>query len=136
MEELLRKLKEMDLPQGKFAIFGSGPMCIRGLREPGDLDIIVTIDIYKDLKDRSDFKVGYRKKSRNEFLEKDKMEFYHNWHPEIGYWDVDTLIQDAEIIDDFPFVKLEEVLKWKQWKRREKDIKDIKLIEEYLKKSF
>jgi len=133
MKKLLQDLKKINLPKGKFAIFGSGPMCIRGLRKPGDLDIILTVDIYNDLKDSTNFKIGYKKKSKNEFLEKDNIEFYCNWYPEEG-WDINKLIQEAEMINGFPFVKLEEVLKWKKFKAREKDIKDIKLIEDYLKK--
>lgn len=131
MKKFLQKLKELNLPKGKFAIFGSGPMCVRGLRETGDLDVIVSEDIFNEFKNRPDFKLE-KKKSGNEYLEKDNIEFYRNWHP--GEWDINKLIQQAEIIDGFPFVRLEEVLKWKKLKGRDKDIKDIKLIEEYLAK--
>jgi len=130
MEKFLQKLKKLNLPKGKYVIFGSGPMCVRGLRKCDDLDVIVTEDIYNDLKSRSDFKIGHRKESGNEFLEKDGIEIYQNWYPDD--WHVKNLIQEAEIIDGFPFVKLEEVLKWKMIKRRDKDIEDIKLIKEYL----
>jgi hypothetical protein len=128
MEELFKKLKEMNLPKGKFVIFGSGPMGIRGLKEIGDLDVIVTEDIFDDFAKRPDFNLG-KKKSNNEYLERDGIEFYKNWHP--GDWDINKLIQEAEIIDDLPFVKLEDVLKWKKSKMREKDIKDIESIENY-----
>jgi hypothetical protein len=131
MQELVEKLKELNLQKGKYAVFGSGPVGIRGLREIGDLDVIIKEDIFNDFRKRPDFKLN-KKKSGNEYLEKDGIEFYKNWHP--GDWDIDKLIQEAEIIDGLPFVKLEEVLKWKQLKRREKDIKDIELIENYFKK--
>jgi hypothetical protein len=132
MQEFLKKLKELNLPRGKFAIFGSGPMGIRGLREIGDLDVIITEDIFNNFKQRPDFKLD-KKKSGNEYLEKDGIEFYKNWHP--GDWDINKLIQEAETINDWPFVKLEEVLKWKKLKMREKDIKDIELIEEFFNKN-
>lgn len=131
MEDFLKKLKDLNLPKGKFAIFGSGPIGIRGLREIGDLDVIVTEDIFNDFIKRPDFKLD-KKKSGNEYLEKDSIEFYKNWYP--GDWDINKLIQEAEIIDDLPFVRLEEVLKWKKLKGRDKDIKDIELIEEFLNK--
>jgi hypothetical protein len=133
MEESLKKLKELNLPKGRFVIFGSGPMGIRGLKEPHDLDVIVTEDIFNDFKERSDFK-GFKlgkKKSNNEYLEKDGIELYKNWHP--GEWDINKLIQEAEIIDDLPFVRLEEVLKWKKLKGRDKDVKDIESIENFIK---
>lgn len=129
MQELFKKLKELNLQKEKFAIFGSGPMGIRDLKEIGDLDIILPENIFNDLKKRPDFKLD-KKKSGNEYLKKDGIEFYKNWHP--GNWDIDKLIQEAEIINDLPFVKLEDVLKWKKLKMREKDIKDIELIENYL----
>ncbi len=131
MQELFKKLKELNLPKGKFAVFGSGPIGIRGLREIGDLDVIVAEDIFNDFEKRPDFELD-QKKSGNEYLKKDGIEFYKNWHP--GDWNINKLIQDAETIDDLPFVKLEEVLKWKQLKGRDKDIKDIEIIENYLKK--
>lgn len=131
IKELLKKLKELNLPKGKFAIFGSGPMCVRGLREIGDLDIMVTDDVYNEFKKRPDFKAK-KDKNGNEYLEKDNIEIYADWH--LDDWDEKKMIQEAEIIDGFPFVRLEEVLRWKKLRNREKDIKDIKLIEEYLEK--
>jgi len=131
-KDLLEELKKMNLPKGKFAIFGSGPMGPAGLKEPGDLDVIVTKDIFDDLRKRPDFKLG-EKKSNDEYLERDGIEFYENWYPG-EEWDIEKLIDEAEIISDLPFVKLDKVLKWKKIHNREKDQKDIKLIENYLSK--
>jgi len=44
------------------------------------------------------------------------------------------LIDDAEIIDGLPFVKLEYVVKYKKQDGREKDLKDIETIEKFLLK--
>lgn len=128
--DLLEELKKLNLPKGKFAIFGSGPMGPVGLKDPRDLDVIVTEDIFDDLKQKSEFKLG-TKKSNDEYLEKDGIEFYKNWYPG-EEWDIKKLINEAETINDLPFVKLEKVLKWKKLIMREKDIKDIELIENYL----
>lgn len=129
MQELFEKLKELNLPKGKFAIFGSGPMGIRELREIGNLDLIVTDDYFKELQDKGwEFKKG----ELCDHLEKDGVVFYNEWGP--GEWDIKNLIAEAEIIDGLPFVKLEEVLRWKRINNREKDQKDIELIENYLKK--
>jgi len=43
------------------------------------------------------------------------------------------LIDGAEIIDGLPFVKLERVLAWKKLNTREKDLKDIEVIEKFLR---
>lgn len=128
MQELFKELKELNLPKGKFAIFGSGPMVIRGLRESEDLDLIVTQDVFDEFKNRGDWNFEIR---TCEELQKGNIEMCHEWGP--GEWDIDKLINEAEIIDDLPFVRLEEVLKWKKIYNREKDIRDIELIESYFK---
>jgi hypothetical protein len=131
-KDLLEELKKLNLPKGKFAIFGSGPMWPAGLKEPGDLDVIVTEDIFDDFRQKPEFKLG-TEKGNYEYLERDGMEFCKNWYPG-EEWGIEKLINEAEIINDLPFVKLEKVLKWKKIHNREKDQKDIELIEEYLNK--
>ena len=44
----LGEVKKLNLPKGKYAIFGSGPLAIRNIRDTHDLDVIVKNDIYKD----------------------------------------------------------------------------------------
>ena len=46
--KFLDELKQLNLPQGKFAIFGSGPLGARNLKECRDLDVIATEDIFKN----------------------------------------------------------------------------------------
>ena len=39
--ELFERLKELDLPEGHYAVFGSGPLLVRGIIEDaGDIDVI------------------------------------------------------------------------------------------------
>ncbi len=49
LDRLLTELKTLNLPLGHFAIFGSAPLAIRGLRDSHDLDIIVSDELYEDL---------------------------------------------------------------------------------------
>jgi len=41
----LNELKELNLPKESFAVFGSGPMAVRDMREINDLDLIVKSDL-------------------------------------------------------------------------------------------
>ncbi len=129
----LIQLKKLSLPKDKYAIFGSGPLAVRNIREAHDLDIILDKDLFDTYKNISgwDFKKLLKKDGRYvEVIEKGGVEFYKEWGP--GDWDTHALINEAEYIDGLPFVKLETVKEWKQVAGREKDAKDIQLIEKYL----
>jgi hypothetical protein len=131
MSNLFEKIKRFNFPQGEYAVFGSGPMCARGLRECRDLDVIASEEIFNECKKGANWELK-RLDDNTEYLENDSIELYRNWAP--GEWDVKALIANAEIINGISFVRLEEVLKWKKMKAREKDLKDISIIEEYLKR--
>jgi hypothetical protein len=47
-----KALKKWNLPIGKYAITGSGPLGIRNLREINDIDIIVTSELWDSLAER------------------------------------------------------------------------------------
>jgi len=130
----LEQLKKLNLPKGKFAIFGSGSLGIRNIRDTHDLDLIVDEDLFDEYKNMSgwEFKSFDRDDRHVEMIENSGIEFYKTWGP--GDWDTHQLINSAEIIDNLPFVRLEEVKKWKEMSGREKDFKDVQLINEYLQK--
>lgn len=129
IDQYLEELKKLNLPKGKYAIFGSGPLVIRGMRDAHDLDVIVKDDVYHEL--CSQYPAHVTTTPVNG-IQIGNLEIGNTWLDESSQ--VDEMIDSAEIIDDFPFVKLEYVLEWKKKMRREKDLKDIQLIEEYLKK--
>lgn len=130
-KELFQKVRDLDLPKGKYALFGSAPLGIRNLKECNDADIIVTEDLWNDIKEKDGF--SYERKGNSEcFTNNDgSIEFWHNWFP--WYKNIDKLLESAEIIDGLPFVKLEYVVEWKKLFGREKDLKDIERVEKFLK---
>ncbi|MFA5333977.1 MAG: methyltransferase domain-containing protein [Candidatus Nanoarchaeia archaeon] len=134
MKELLDKLKSLNLPNGDYAIFGSAPMGIRGIRETNhDLDLIVKPELWDELKKK--YGLAHIKGVKGEVIIIDKdIEVYNSW----GDWikDIIPLIDSAELIQGFPFVKLKYVLDWKIKYGREKDKKDAILIREYLDKHY
>ena len=124
--KFLEDLKKLKLPADKFAVFGSGAMAIRGIRDSNDLDIIVK----KDLWEKIDRKYMARNNQGGVLI--GEIDVAKDWLPYFD--DVDELIDTADVINGVRFVKLEHVLKWKKAMAREKDKKDVKLIEEFLKK--
>lgn len=126
-QELLKELKKLNLPKGKYAIFGSGPLAIRKIRDSKDIDIIVKEDLFLGLLNK--YPQDIEKHPTKSLIIKN-LEIGNNWQG--NYKIINRLIDEAEIIQDFPFVKLEEVIKWKEKMSRPKDIKDLELIKEYL----
>lgn len=126
--ELCEHARSLNLPLGSYAVFGSGPLAARHIRECGDIDIIVTEDLFEELKNDRHFEVKEYKTT--EVLVNEKIEIWKEWKP--GLWDIKQLIDDADIIDGVPFVKITDVLRWKKLSGRDKDLEDIKLIEKYL----
>lgn len=126
---LLARVKELKLPAGQYAIFGSGPMGVRGLRECKDIDVLVAENIFDEYKNKS----GWTTKKFNEhldYLENNGIELWSEWGP--GEWDEAALIAEAEMIEGLPFVKLETMVEWKKRGGRPKDLADVQTVEEYL----
>ena len=129
-KNLFKKVKELNLPLGGFALFGSSPICVRGLRDCRDVDIIVTKDLWDECRLNKEWETK-EKPGIGQYLEKDEIELWKNWVP--GTWDLEKLIREAEIIDGLPFVRLETVVVWKKLRGQEKDLKDVEIIEKFLK---
>ncbi len=126
MLPFIDELKALNLPDGSYAIFGSGPLAVRGIREAKDLDVLVRKDVWDELAKK------YTRNVKGTGLQIGNIEAFCQWSP--WFDDPDALIDTAEVIDGLPFVRLEHVVSWKSAMGREKDIKDLELIENYLSK--
>ncbi|MEK7567012.1 MAG: hypothetical protein AAB527_02680 [Patescibacteria group bacterium] len=127
-QDLFQKVRDLKLPLGKYALFGSAPLGIRGLRDCRDIDIIVTENLWNECKSK-DWKIK-DKPDIGQYLCRGEIELWKNWAP--GQWNIKKLIQESEMIDGLPFVRLESVVAWKKLNGREKDLKDLKTIEKFL----
>ena len=127
---LIEKVIKLNFPFGDYALFGSAPMFVRGLREEmHDVDIVVTEKLWQKMQTVPGWKMETAS-SGDPVLRFEELELFGGWAP--GEWDVDALIRTADVIDGLPFVTLANVLKWKKAYGREKDLADVKKIEEYL----
>lgn len=121
----LNELLSLNLSPDDFAIFGSGPIVIRGMRENDDIDIIVRESVWQKLAEKYQENV----KSDKE-IAIGRLSFFRNWLP--YFTNIEELIDSADIIDGIRYVKLEYVKQWKQAYGREKDLKDVEQINKYL----
>lgn len=126
----LEELKKLNLPEDEYAIFGSGPMAIRGVRESNDIDVIALPELFEELVK----KCGEEKIKRGLYsqrsLQLGDIEIWEGWAP--GEWNIEKLIKEADVFYGVRFIRLEEVLKWKKLMGREKDLRDVKMIEKII----
>lgn len=117
----IEELKRLNLPRDKFSIFGSGPLAIRGLRESNDVDLIVKFDLFEKLERKYQSKKIINNGREIELIKIGYIEIYKDWSPRFD--NIEKLIDDSEIIEGFPFVRLKYVLEWKIKYGRKKDKK-------------
>lgn len=129
--KLLKKvLKDNRFSPNKYAVFGSGPMGIRGLHVINDVDVIVTKDQFEAIAARHGWE-PHEHGIRRIMLYGDKIEILDGWHPMIA--PLDELIAKAEIINGLRFVRLDRVLEWKMKRRKPKDTEHIRKICAYMR---
>jgi hypothetical protein len=128
LDRLLTELKTLDLPLGHFAIFGSAPLAIRGLRDSHDLDIIVSDELYEKLKIQYS---GAEYQSPLGFLKINDFEISNQWMNDGSQ--VSKMIDEAEMVNGWLFVTLPYVIAWKTSMGRAKDKIDLEMLNEYLK---
>src|SRR3989338_11261459 len=121
LQELLQELKALRLPAEDYAIFGSSPLAVRGIRDCNDLDIVVSARLWEELS--SQYAPAGKK------IEIGNLEFWRDWMPWFSPAEVDEIIASAECIDDVPFAKLPYVIELKKKMGREKDKRDLVLID-------
>ena len=126
--KLITEFKKLNLPVKEYAIFGSAPLAIRNLRDSRDLDIFVSEKLFKEYKTKKEWKLEEFNRDGREvkMLKKGEIELYPKWGP--GEWDIQEIIDNAEIIDGISFACLKDFIKWKKISGREKDQKDLELI--------
>lgn len=131
MLKFIGELKVLNFPAGQYAIFGSGPLAVRDLREANDLDIIVKQELWDKLAVQYEPHEKETTKGPTASIAIGNIEIYNTWlnlTPKIN-----EMIDGAEIKEGLPFVKLEYVIEWKTFMARDKDLNDLKLIADYLK---
>lgn len=130
MNQLISKIKSLQFPLGQYVVVGSGIMSALGIRESRDIDIAVMPELHDTLRATKEWKEEER--YNKIFLNRDNVEII----PKLNWEDYTTTteeaISSAIIIEGVPFMNLEELKKFKKALGREKDLRDINQIDEYL----
>ena len=129
--EAFGMLRRLGLPYGHFAVFGSGPLLVRGIIEDAtDLDVVARgpawlhaiatgtlVDLEKHGITVASFFDG-------------AITVGNRWA--IGGFSIDTLIDTAEAIEGLPFVRLEHVRSYKLLAARSKDLDHLERLDRWM----
>lgn len=131
---VFERAKDLALPRGHYVIVG-GSMEAHGIRRARDIDLVVDTELFYDLEQK-----GWVPYAPTPIfmgatwgrLEKDDVQVNTeiSWMGE-RFAETENIIREAEIINEFPFAPLQILAMWKKARGREKDIKDVSLIENY-----
>jgi len=112
---------------GDFAIFGSGPLLVRGIiPAANDLDILCRGAVWEQAKSIGAIEYLEEYEVTVSTICDGKISFGTQWG--IGDFDIDALIDNAEIIDCLPFVRLDHVIKYKALRATAKDLRHIRAL--------
>lgn len=131
---LIRRLLSLGLDPDDFVIFGSGPLLAHGLRDDiADLDILARGSAWRRALDHRDYTLELGPHSQELMLRffGGTIEISEYWID--GTWDVDSLIDTAEVFDldprdryaKLPFARLATVWNYKLNLNRAKDRPDL-----------
>lgn len=127
-EELFGLLRSLKLPAGDYAVFGSGPMIVRGMVEAtNDLDMIARGAAWERVQEIGDLSY-FDDDNPCVNMYDGRITFGITW--KYGEFDLDELIDTAEVIDGLPFVRMEHVLTYKQAAGRPKDLEHLAVLQQ------
>ena len=126
MHPYLRRLMDLSLPRGHWALFGSGPLLVRGwIDDVGDLDVVSRGDAWETARTLGQPSVL---SDGNEIVTIDPgVTVGQTWL--YGDLDIDELIDTAEILAGIPCVRLEHIIAYKRISDRPKDRLHLAIIE-------
>ena len=128
MHPLLQRLRELELPIGDWAIFGSGPLLVRGwIDQVGDLDLIAREPALTHALEAGERLYLEEHDIAVVGIDDGAITVGTSWA--YGDFDIGELIDTAELIDGFPCVRLEHVVAFKQAAGRPKDLEHLRVIE-------
>ena len=126
-------VKKLNLPASDFVVVSSGALSVRGLRESNDIDIIVTQSLWDEMIQK--FKVGINDWGVENLQLEDNIEILNPKQSIFGNSRVvlvEDIFEKADVFDGIKFINLEHLRAIKLKLGREKDIQDVKLIDDFV----
>ena len=136
----LEKVKRLNFPANQYVVVCGAVLAAHGIRDTEDLDILVRPELFKKCKEEGWMVTPWTKagKKGKDWLAKNGIELYEELIMVGDSIFVEDLAKnDIEIIEGVPLLSLTRLMEFKKeylrLYNRPKDIKDISLIEAYLR---
>ena len=125
--QLFAALRALELPLGDYAVFGSGPLIVRGLIEAGnDIDVVARGRAWEQACESGEVVVLEEHDVEVASFLDGAITVGTTWA--YGTIDIDELIDTAEMIDGLPFARLPYVVTYKRAAARPKDVEHLRLL--------
>ena len=125
MGEIVSRVKALGLPLDELVVIGSGLLDAYGLREASDVDLAVSEPLFEQLKKVGGYTLGI--KHDDEVLIDNNVEIWRDWVASY-----EELAKDAVTVDGVRFASPAYIIERKQQRGWDKDLNDIRLLQEYL----
>lgn len=127
-----KRVKELGLPLDQIIIIGSGILDQLGIRQSIDIDVAARSEVLEKPAHDDGWIEKVDKHQRQYLVKCDgSVEVWDGWEIDGRVVEYDELLDYAVEYDGVKFVNLDFLRRWKNWRGREKDIQDVRLIDEW-----
>lgn len=126
---IVERVKALELPLDELVVIGSGLLDALELRTSRDIDLVVSGELFAQLMATGRYR--HLRKHDEAVLERGDVEIWRTWGelPDESY---DALRRNGIDIDDVRFCSPEVIIRHKQLRATEKDLRDITLLQTYM----
>ncbi len=130
-QKVIFEIEALALPCDQYVVVGGAALAIRGFRHADDIDLVVTPTLFERLKsqgwlqkDRPNGRLGLKSGCVEVYLEVNAPAFER---------DINWLISCSEVVEGLPLADLDTLLGWKRAYGRDKDARDVELLEKVIR---
>jgi hypothetical protein len=130
-QQVIIEMEALALPTDQYVVVGGAALAIRGLRSTEDIDLVATPPLFERLKSQ-----GWAQKTRPNGqlgLKRGCVEVYLEVNTESFARDINWLIAHSELVEGIPLADLDTLLGWKRTYGRQKDARDVELLEKIIR---